>query len=67
MLGNGYSTGITQGSLDVFLTHLGPGGSLIYFYNFGGTNPDYAMDIDLLGSNLYITGHSQSSTLTVGF
>ena len=67
MLGNGYSVEITQGSLDVFLVHMGNDGTLQYFYNFGGTNPDYAMDLRVFSNTLYITGHSLSSTLSNGF
>ena len=67
MLGNGFSVELTQGSLDVFLVKLSSSGSMTYFYNFGGTNPDNAVDLRVFSNNLYITGYSLSSTLSSGF
>ena len=42
-------------------------GVLSYMKTFGGTNPDYPTDIKSFGSRLYISGSSQSSTLSSGF
>lgn len=66
-LGEGFSVELTFGTKDIFLMRLSSSGSLDYFYNFGGTNPDYAADLKLWVNNLYILGHSQSSALTSGF
>ena len=35
--------------------------------NFGGSNPDYGVDMTQFGSNLFIMGHSLSNILTNGF
>eukprot|EP00347_Sterkiella_histriomuscorum_P002714 403367090 len=66
-LGQGYSVELTYGTLDLFLIKQNSDGSLGYFYNFGGTNPDYASDMKMWVNQLYITGYSQSITLTNGF
>ncbi len=59
VLGQGYSTEITQGTLDIFMLRFDQSsGTLDYMYNFGGTNPDYASDFKIHGSNLIITGYS---------
>ena len=57
-LGNGYSVELTYGTLDIFLVRLDQSGNLNYIYNFGGTNPDYAADMHLYGSNVLIMGYS---------
>jgi hypothetical protein len=66
-LGEGFSVELTYGTKDIFLIKQNTDGSLAYFYNFGGTNPDYGADMKIWVNTIYILGHSQSSTLTTGF
>lgn len=66
-LGEGFSVELTYGTKDIFLIHQNSDGSLDYFYNFGGTNPDYGTDMKLWVNTIYILGHSQSSSLSQGF
>ena len=67
VLGQGYSTELTAGTIDLFIVRLTTDGVLDYMVSFGGTNPDFGTDMKLQGSKLVVTGHSQSSVLSSGF
>lgn len=67
-LGEGYSTELTNGqSLDWYLLRYTlDGKTLDYFYHFGGNNQDFATDLKVYGTNLYLMGYSISAGLSSG-
>lgn len=67
VLGQGYSTELTAGTIDLFIIRYTQDGTLDYMVSFGGSNPDFGVDMKLQGSKIIIIGHSQSSTLSSGF
>ena len=63
-LGQGYSVEYTYGTIDIFITRFQSDGTLDYMTNFGGTNPDFGMDLNFFGNRLFVIGHSMSSDLS---
>lgn len=55
-----------NGNVDAYLFKMDTAGALIDHVNIGGTSNDYAFDLKLEGSNLYITGDFASDFIDFG-
>jgi len=67
ILGEGFSNELSNGSKDIFIMRMSSGGTLSYFYNFGGADPEDAIDMKIWGDRLYVLGSSISDGLKNGF
>lgn len=65
-MGFGQSTDISAGARDLFYFRVSHAGALDFFASYGGTNEDYATDMELYGSFAYLNGYSESVGLTQG-